>query len=117
MTASRTDTTCHGRRQRDGTSGRVTAVPNTGYRFVGWSDGVTTAAAPTRLTGDISVTANFAIDTYTLTARGANGTITGDAAAVAYGASQAVTAVPNTGYSFVSWSRRRPRPPAAPTRT
>ena len=57
----------------------VTAVPNTGYHFVDWSDGVLTAArTDTNVTANVSVTANFAINTYTLTyTAGANGTITG----------------------------------------
>jgi Na+/H+-dicarboxylate symporter len=39
----------------------VTAVPNTGYRFVRWSDGVMTASrTDTNVTGDITVTAIFA---------------------------------------------------------
>ena len=86
----------------------VTAVPNTGYHFVSWSDGVLAASrTDTNVTGTISVTASFAIDTFTLTyAAGANGTISGTTPqTVAYGASgTAVTAVPNTGYHFVSWS-------------
>ena len=52
-----------------GASGtEVTAVPNTGYHFVSWCDGVLTAArTDTNVTADISVTATFAITTYTLT--------------------------------------------------
>jgi len=39
----------------------VTAVPNTGYRFVRWSDGVMTASrTDTNVTADINVTAVFA---------------------------------------------------------
>ena len=46
----------------------VTAVPNTGYRFVKWSDGSTAnPRTDTNVTGDISVTAEFAINTYTVT--------------------------------------------------
>ena len=86
----------------------VTAVPNTGYHFVNWSDGV---ATPSRTDGNvannISVTANFAVNTCTLTyTAGANGTISGTSPqTVNYGASgSAVTAVPNTGFRFVNWS-------------
>ena len=90
----------------DGTP--VTAVPNTGYHFVDWSDGVLTAArTDTNVTANVSVTANFAINTYTLTyTAGANGTITGTSPqTVNYGADGTpVTAVPNTGYHFVNWS-------------
>ena len=57
--------------------------------------------------GNISVTANFAINTYTLTyTAGAGGTISGvSPQTVNYGTSgTAVTAVPNANYHFVNWS-------------
>ena len=86
----------------------VTAVPDSGYHFTQWSDGVLTASrTDVNVTANISVTANFAINTYTLTyTAGANGTITGTSPqTVNYGASgTAVTAVPSTGYHFVNWS-------------
>jgi hypothetical protein len=58
----------------------VTAVPDSGYHFAGWSDGVTTATrTDTNVTDSITVTANFAADsvqTYTITAiAGDNGSI------------------------------------------
>ncbi|TRZ44709.1 HYR domain-containing protein, partial [bacterium] len=41
----------------------VTATPTTGYHFTSWSDGVLTASrTDTNVLGNISVTANFAID-------------------------------------------------------
>lgn len=44
----------------------VTAVADTGYHFVNWSDGVMTASrTDTGVTSDISVTASFAADTIT----------------------------------------------------
>src|SRR5438034_818013 len=57
----------------------VTALPQTGYHFVQWSDGVLTASrTDTNVQGNISVTASFAINTYTLTyTAGANGSISG----------------------------------------
>ncbi len=62
-----------------GSGTQVTAVPNTGYHFVQWSDGILTAArTDLNVVADISVTANFAINTYTLTyTAGANGSLTG----------------------------------------
>jgi hypothetical protein len=67
------------------------------------------AAARTdaNVTADLSVTASFAINTYTLSyTAGANGTITGTTPqTVDHGADGTpVTATPNTGYHFVSWS-------------
>ena len=86
----------------------VTAVPGTGYHFVQWDDGVMTASrTDTNVTGDIIVTAAFAINQYTLTySAGANGSISGTTLqTVNYGSDgTAVTAVPGTGYHFVQWS-------------
>src|SRR5438094_623801 len=86
----------------------VTAVPNTGYHFTGWSDGSTAAArTDSNVTGNITVSASFAINTFTLTyAAGSNGTLTGSSPqTVDYNASGTlVTAVPNTGYHFTGWS-------------
>ena len=86
----------------------VTAVPNTGYHFVNWSDGSTAnPRTDTNVKSNLTVTANFAINSYTLTyLGGASGNISGIATqTVNYGASgTAVTPVPNTGYHFVNWS-------------
>jgi hypothetical protein len=59
------------------------------------------------VTNNITVAANFAINTYTLTYNaGTNGSITGPTPqTVNYGAdSTAVTAVPDSGYAFSNWS-------------
>jgi uncharacterized repeat protein (TIGR02543 family) len=86
----------------------VRAVPDAGYSFVNWSDGSTSnPRTDINVKSDVSVTANFAINTFTLTyAAGANGTISGTSPqTVGYGLSgSAVTAVANTGYHFVDWS-------------
>jgi uncharacterized cupredoxin-like copper-binding protein len=91
-----------------GSGTSVMAVPDTGYRFTGWSDGVTTATrTDTNVTADLSVTANFAPLTYTLTyTAGTGGTISGTSPqTVEHGGSgTAVMAVANTGYDFVRWS-------------
>ncbi len=87
----------------------VTAVPNAGYHFVNWSDGKTTASrTDLNVSTDINVTANFAINTYTLSyqASGGHGTFSGNASqTVEHGANGTmITAVPATGYHFVNWS-------------
>ena len=94
-----------------GSGTAVTAVPNTGYHFVRWSDGSTTAArTDSGVVANIAVSATFAvdtIDTYTLTyTAGAGGTIVGTSPQTVSpgGSGSPVTAVPNTGYRFVSWS-------------
>jgi hypothetical protein len=90
----------------------VTATPNTGYHFVGWSDGYPTAArTDLNVTANVNATATFAIDTFTLTyVAGAGGTIVGtNPQTVNYGANGTlVTATPNTGYHFVGWSDSYP---------
>jgi hypothetical protein len=91
-----------------GDGSAVTAVPDTGYHFVNWSDASTAnPRTDMNVMGDIAVTANFAINTYTLTYNaGANGSISGTSPQmVNHGDSGTpVTAVPNTGYHFVDWS-------------
>ena len=90
----------------DGTA--VTAVPASGYHFVDWSDSSTqNPRTDLAVSGDITVSARFAITNYTLTyTAGAHGTLTGTATqTVASGADgSAVTAVPDSGYAFTAWS-------------
>ena len=54
-------------------------MPDARYHFVDWSDASTdNPRTDTNVTADITVTANFAIDTYTLTyTAGAHGSISG----------------------------------------
>lgn len=91
-----------------GSGAPVTAVANTGYHFVKWSDDLTAnPRTDTNVSSDISVTATFAVNTYTLTySAGANGTISGTTSqTVNYGGSGSpVNAVANNGYHFVNWS-------------
>jgi len=86
----------------------VTAMPDTGYHFVQWSDGTLTATrTDTNVTTDTTVTATFSINTYTLTyTAGAHGSISGiSPQTVNYGGSgTAVTAVPDKNYRFAKWS-------------
>ena len=86
----------------------VTAVADVGYHFVNWSDGSTdNPRTDLSVTGDLAVTANFAINTYTLTyTAGANGSVDGASPqSVEHGADGTpVEAVPDTGYHFVQWS-------------
>ncbi len=89
----------------------VTAVPNTGYKFVKWSDGKTTATrTDTNVQASATYTATFEIlaaEKVTLTyIAGSGGTITGTAIqTIDKGASgTAVTATPNAGYTFEKWS-------------
>lgn len=86
----------------------VTAVPDVGYHFVRWSDASTAnPRIDANVTANLSVTAEFAINTYTLTyTAGANGSLTGlSTQTVNHGSDGTpVTAVPNEGYEFTDWS-------------
>jgi len=91
----------------------VEAVPNTGCHFVNWTGTngfVTTTDNPltvSNVTADMTITANFTIDTYTVTfVPDSYGTLTGvTPQTVNYGNScTPVTAVPNTGCHFVNWT-------------
>jgi autotransporter-associated beta strand protein len=91
-----------------GSGNAVTAVSAPGYHFVNWSDSSTANPRTDAGVGaNLNVTANFAINTYTLTYNaGVNGTLSGSTSqTVPYLSSGTqVTAVPNTGYHFTGWS-------------
>jgi hypothetical protein len=86
----------------------VTAVPDSDYRFVQWSDGATsTSRTDTNIISDTSFTAEFIINQRTLSyTAGSNGSITGTTTqTVTIGQNGTeVIAVPNAGYHFVSWN-------------
>ncbi|MGM0452696.1 MAG: InlB B-repeat-containing protein, partial [Thermodesulfobacteriota bacterium] len=86
----------------DGTS--VTAVPETGYRFTQWSDGSTAnPRTDTNVTEDIGVTAEFAINTYSVTFINHDGSEL-KTETVDHGGSATAPAAPSrTGYTFTGW--------------
>jgi hypothetical protein len=55
------------------TGSAVTAVPNTGYTFSGWSDGFTGITRSDYVTTTASYIAYFRINTYTLSYTGSTG--------------------------------------------
>jgi uncharacterized repeat protein (TIGR02543 family) len=82
----------------------VTAVPDTGYSFSGWSDGVTdNPRTDTNVTANISVTANFAINTYTVTFQDYDTTEL-KTETVDHGSDATAPTDPTrTGYTFTGW--------------
>lgn len=90
----------------------LTAVPNFGYKFDGWSGDATGTTNPISVTmdGDKNITANFSVDaavvTYSLTANATNGSVTKspDLADYADGAIVELAATPDFGYEFTGWS-------------
>ncbi len=79
-------------------------MANTGYHFVNWSDGITTATrTDTNVTANKSVTANFAVNvSYTITSlAGAGGSISpAGAVSVSGGSNQVFTITPDSGFSI-----------------
>lgn len=90
-----------------GTTATVTVSPTAGYSFTGWLGACTgTGACSVLMNGNKSVTANFARIQYVLTASvspSAGGSITGGGTYNS-GTRVTVTATPNAGYNFGSWS-------------
>ncbi len=91
-----------------GTTVTLTATPSTGYTFTGWSGDATGSTNPLTVTmnGNKSITANFAINTYTLTVNATNGTVTKNPnqANYNYGSTVQLTVTPSIGYTFTGWS-------------
>jgi uncharacterized repeat protein (TIGR02543 family) len=87
---------------------QVTATPNSGYTFISWSGDATGTANPLTVTmnSDKNITANFSINTYLLNVTAINGTVAKNPnqATYNYGATVELTATPNVGYTFTSWS-------------
>ncbi|CAL2108265.1 conserved exported hypothetical protein [Tenacibaculum sp. 190524A02b] len=94
-----------------GTVVTLTATPETGYQFDGWSGDATGNSSPVSITinGDKNITANFSKIQTTLSVTNIeNGSLTISPDPVngnyEYGTEVTITAVPNNGYEFDSWS-------------
>ncbi|MBQ5873747.1 MAG: leucine-rich repeat domain-containing protein [Bacteroidales bacterium] len=84
----------------------VTAMANVGHHFVAWADGNTNNPRTIILTSDSVVTANFDINTYTITANVENsvmGSVNGGGE-YDYGTTATLTAIPNSCFIFVAWN-------------
>ena len=84
------------------------ASPSRGYHFTNWSDDSTAnPRADVRVTDYVNVTANFAVNTYTLTyGADPHGSLSGSTLQTVPfdGSGTAVSALPSSGYRFVNWS-------------
>lgn len=94
-----------------GSSVTLTATPNAGYSFVNWTDGTTIVSTDAIYTSPLNASktlvAHFALTTgFTLNAIANNGIVAKNPALIAYnsGAIVQLTASPNSGYVFSSWS-------------
>lgn len=85
----------------------ATAVPDQGYQFVEWSDGLKNAQRTDKLTSNYTVTAYFSPKTYTVKySAGNGGYISGETSQsiLPNKNGSTVTAIPNLGYKFSKWS-------------
>lgn len=94
-----------------GTVTQVTATPNTGYTFSGWSGDTTGVSNPLAITmnSNKNITANFtliAVNTYTLNVTAINGSVNKSPNSPNYneGATVELTATPDMGYTFSGWT-------------
>jgi uncharacterized repeat protein (TIGR02543 family) len=90
-----------------GTPVVLTAVPSPGYHFVGWSGSLTGTENPDTLLmdGNKSITATFALNQFTLSVSGVNGSIARNPDLSLYDSGSVVqlSANPATGYHFTVW--------------
>ena len=89
---------------------KATANVENHYHLASWSNGATVNTEDTihvNVTKDSTVTANFAIDTYTIaaTVSPANSGSVNGAGSYNHGATATLTAIPATGYHFVNWTK------------
>jgi len=106
-------TTTGGGTFAQGSAVTVTAVPNAGYTFTNWKEGLTvvstSASYQFNMAGNKNLVAFFTAitpGTFTLNVTAVNGTVVKNPNLVNYsgGASVTLTPTPNTGYVFTSWS-------------
>ena len=93
---------------QEGTVVTLTATPDEGYEFSGWSGDLSGTDNPVSITmdGDKDITALFTIPSYTLSITAENGTVAIDPAGDTYqeGTVVTLTATPDEGYEFTGWS-------------
>jgi hypothetical protein len=98
----------------DGTTVNLEAVADTGYHFTAWSGDLSGSANPASfsIAADGTITAGFAINSYTLSLTGSHGQVMVNGASQAlpysgsfdHGALVSLEGVPDSGYHFTAWS-------------
>ncbi len=90
------------------TDATLTAIANSGYKFINWADGgIVTAERTVRVTGNASYTANFGKDQFHIYVNSNNNTmgiVSGDGI-YDYLDEATLTATPQTGYVFSKWQK------------
>ena len=88
---------------KPGSTVTLTAIPDEGYHFVAWGDGLNTPSREVTVNDDMEFTVTFEINSYTVTASATNGTVSGGGT-YTHGQEATLTATGATGYYFVKWS-------------
>ena len=97
----------NGGEYQQGTEVTLTATPDEGYEFSGWSDGSTEATRVITASENLSLTASFTelIISYTLTVTsGEGGSVNSQGGEYNEGTEITLTATPGEGYRFTGWS-------------
>ena len=89
-----------------GTQVSLTATPNSGYSFSGWSNGSTANPLNVTLNSNTTITANFEvlINSYTLTVLSSEGGSVTGGGEYEEGTEVTISATPEEGYEFTGWS-------------
>ena len=101
----------------------VAATPSEGYSFVNWTENgshvSSNASFGFTVTGDRNLVANFQIRSYTISvsANPSNGGTISGGGTYNHGASCTLTASPNTGYTFLGWTKNGQQVSTSPTYT
>lgn len=102
-------TTSGGGTFNSGASVTVNAAANAGYTFTNWKEGITIVSTLANysfnISGDVTLVANYASN-FTLVVTANNGSVVKNPNQLTYssGTSVQLTALPNAGYTFTSWS-------------
>ena len=100
---------------------QISASPSPGYAFIGWSgEGVNdsySASTTVLMSEDRNLTANFAIQSHSLTLNASIGGSANGSGQFDYGSSPTISATPSTGYSFGGWSGEGTSDPSASSTT
>ena len=97
----------NGGEYQEGTQVRLTATPDEGFEFSGWSDGSTEATRVITASENLTLTATFSelIKSYTLTVTsGEGGSVSSEGGEYNEGTEVTLTATADDGYRFTVWS-------------
>ena len=84
---------------------QISATPAYGYHFSSWSDGNTANPRTYTVTKDVTITANFAPNKYSInvSCNAEQGSVTGSGS-YNYLSNRTIEAIPNYGYHFAQWN-------------